>query len=315
MEQRTREKASQAVSDILKTAGFDVHHAPSPLDLSAVRRNSHILVLCTDDQEVAGKFSDTEFTIKTEQGDAICEKLLVTFNPSIASDECIVWYPEEFALFAGEAVLARVLGRTLVLPLNEAEESAQKNRTSSNQESSNNIRIAHLPVKVHRDEAEEMAGIPGVTTLRFLPYWMFKYTSRGSAEFKDQKVLFDGTGSGALNAINGSFTDVNSDSITRREIPSGSDILKPTITRDEAGEKIVQFLIKSMTRRIKIRQVRGDAIFYEEKDLFPDRDNFALEIRELYLPVWQIKGKKIIEINACTGERLKEPLDDGVEVF
>ena len=313
MEQRTREKASRAVSEILKAAGFDVHHAPAPLDLSAIRRNEHFLVLCTDDQEEAAKFSDTEYTIKTEQGEALCEKLLVTFNPSISSEECFVWYPEEFALFAGEAVLARVLGRTLVISQFEACESVQKDGPTFHPE--NSVRIAHLPVKIHRDEAEERAGIPGVTVLRFVPYWMFRYTSRGSAEFKDQRVQFDGSGTGAINAINGSYIKIDGDTLTRREIPPGSEILKPTIIREDAGEKIIQYLISSMTKRIKTRQVSGDAIFYEEKNLAPERENFALEIRELYIPVWQVKGKKIIEINAFSGERLREPLDDGVEVF
>ena len=70
-----------------------------------------------------------------------------------------------------------------------------------------------------------------------------------------------------------------------------------------------------MTRKIRVKQVKGDAIFYEEKNVSPERSHIALELRELYIPVWQIKGKKIVEINAYSGERLREPMDDGVEVF
>ena len=83
----------------------------------------------------------------------------------------------------------------------------------------------------------------------------------------------------------------------------------------EAEEKITGHLIRAMTRRVQIRQVRGDAIFYEEKNLAPDPSSITLDLRELYIPVWQIKGRKIIEINAYTGERLLEPLDDGVEII
>ena len=314
MEQRTREKASRAVSDILKAAGFDVHNAPAPLDLSAIRKNTYLLVKCSDDPDEAGSYSDTEYTIRVGQEEKICEKLLITFNPSINADNCIVWYPEEFAQYAGEAVLARVLGKTLILPLNGSED-AEPYHARSRQRSGDGVRIPHLPVRIHRDEAEEKAGAPGVATLRFLPHWMFRFTCKGSADYKDQVVQFDKTGSGAINAINGALTGIDGDTITRREIPEGSEIAKPSINRTEAEKRITGYLITSMTKRVQIRQVKGDAIFYEEKNLAPEPDNFSLELRELYIPVWQIKGKKIIEINAHTGERLIEPLDDGVEIF
>jgi len=314
MEQRTREKASRAVSDILKAAGFDVHHATAPLDMSAIRKNTYLLVMCTDDPEEAYSYSDTEYTIRVGKEEKVCEKLLVTFNPSITADNCLVWYPEEFALYAGEAVLARVLNKTLVLPLDGMEESSSYKARGSH-ELDTSVRIPHLPVRVHRDEAEEKAGIPGVATLRFLPYWMFRYSCRGCAVYKDQNINFDGDGSGALNAINGALSDIDADTVTRREIPDGSEIAKPSINRDDAEVKITRHLISSMTKRVRIRQVKGDAIFYEEKNLSPDPDNISLDLREIYIPVWQIKGKKIVEINAFTGKRLIEPLDDGVEVF
>ena len=118
-----------------------------------------------------------------------------------------------------------------------------------------------------------------------------------------------------MNAINGSLTDIDPDTVTRRSIPQGSEILRAQIDKDTADEKITCILIKNMTCKVKARQVKGDAIYYEEKNVAPDRSNIALELRELFIPVWQIKGKKIVEINAYTGERLREPMDDGVEVF
>ena len=314
MEQRTREKASRAVSDILKAAGFDVHNAPAPLDLSAIRENTYLLVICSDDPDEVSSYSDTDYTIRVGQEEKICEKLLVTFNPSITADNCIIWYPEEFAQYVGEAVLARILGKTLVLPLN-GDKDPGVYKTQGRERSGDGIRIPHLPIRIHRDEAEEKAGAPGIATLRFLPHWMFRFTCKGSADYKDQVIQFDKTGSGAMNAINGAFTDVDGDTITRREIPEGSELAKPSISRMEAEEKITSHLIRAMTRRVQIRQVRGDAIFYEEKNLAPDPSSISLDLRELYIPVWQIKGRKIIEINAYTGERLLEPLDDGVEII
>jgi len=314
MEQRIREKAVRAISDILKSAGYDVHHASPPIDLSAVSGSTYLVVVSSNDQEEVTRFSETEYTVKGDQGEKICEKLLVTFDPGIEAPDCIIWYAEEFARYAGESTLSKVIGRQLLLPLSDSDEPVH-GRENSDDSTGSGIKIPHLPVRVHREEAEDKAGIPGVATLKFLPYWLYRYTSRGSGKFKEQEVSFDGSGVGALNAINGSEIEVDPDTVTRRSIPPGSEVIRHQIDKETADEKITGNLIRTMTRKVKARQVKGDAIYYEEKNVAPDRSNIALELRELFIPIWQIKGKKIVEINAYTGERLREPMDDGVEVF
>lgn len=47
----------------------------------------------------------------------------------------------------------------------------------------------------------------------------------------------------------------------------------------------------------------------------PDKRNIDIELDEVYVPVWQIRGKKIVEINAYTGEILSVPMDEGVEIL
>lgn len=314
MEQRIREKVVRAVSDILKSAGFDVHQASHPIDLSATMGGTYVVVVCSDDQEEATRFSETEYTVKGEQDEQFCEKLFVTFDHGVEAPDCTVWYMEEFVRYAGESVLSRVLGRQLLLPLKNAPEARQRPGYDEDN-SEEGLKIPHLPIRVHREEAENKAGIPGVATLKFLPYWLFRFTSRGSGTFKDQEVSFDGTGVGALNAINGSLIDVDPDTVTRRAIPQGAEVLKIQIDRSAADDQITGLLIRNLTRKVRVKQVKGDAIYYEEKNVAPDRSNIALELRDLYIPVWQIKGKKIVEINAYTGERLREPMDDGVEVL
>ncbi len=314
MEQRIRERAVRAVTDILKSAGYDVHHAAPPIDLSAMSGSTYLVVVCSDDQEEVTRFSETEYTVKGEQGEKTCEKLLVTFDPGIEAFGCITWYADEFAKYAGESVLSRVLGRPLILPVSESS-TATGGYANQEDTTGTGVKIPHLPVRIHREEAEDKAGVPGVATLKFLPYWLYRYTSRGSAKFKDQEISFDGSGVGALNGINGSLIDVDPDTVTRRGIPPGAEVIRAQIGKEAADETITGLLIQAMTRKVRARQVKGDAIYYEEKSVAPDRSHIALELRELFIPVWQIKGKKIVEINAYTGERLREPMDDGVEVF
>lgn len=66
MEQRIREKAVKAVSDILKTAGYEVHHAAPPLDLSAVKTNTILVVLCSNDRDEIEQFSSTDYSVRTD---------------------------------------------------------------------------------------------------------------------------------------------------------------------------------------------------------------------------------------------------------
>jgi len=47
----------------------------------------------------------------------------------------------------------------------------------------------------------------------------------------------------------------------------------------------------------------------------PERQNIQLEVTSVYVPVWQVRGKKIIEVNATTGEILAVPMDEGVEIL
>ncbi|HEX3001021.1 MAG TPA: hypothetical protein VHN82_01405, partial [Methanoregula sp.] len=122
-------------------------------------------------------------------------------------------------------------------------------------------------------------------------------------------------GWGAINAINGIKIDLDGKQVEEKEIPGGAEVCDPHIRKEEATERIVSELIDRLTQKVRIKQEKGDAIFYEEKVLKPDRKNITVDTKQVYIPVWQIRGKKIVEVNAFTGELLSEPMDEGVEVF
>jgi hypothetical protein len=133
--------------------------------------------------------------------------------------------------------------------------------------------------------------------------------------YKDRRIPFDADGWGAINAINGIKIELDGKQVEESEIPGGSDVSDPHIRKEEATERIVNELIDRLTQKVRIKQEKGDAIFYEEKILKPDKKNITVDTRQVYIPVWQIRGKKIVEINAFTGELLSEPMDEGVEIF
>lgn len=314
MESRIRVRTIKAISDILKTVGYEVHQASPPLDLSGVLEGQYLVVLCSDDPNTAAKYDETEYTIKSEKGDINCNKLLVTYNSGVAADSCIVWHMEEIIKYAGEAASATILGEKLHINLQKGQDVLSQVKISIDT-AEKVIEVPHIPVRIGREDAEERAGLAGLVSLRLLPYWSFKYKIEGNAEFKGEVVIFDGTGTGAMNAINGSLSDIETDAIITTQIPKGADIVFAAIKKDEAINKIKDYLIRINTRQVKLKQIIGDAIFYEEKNLAPERKNISIGLQEVYIPVWQVKGRRIIEINAYTGERLQEPMDDGVEVL
>jgi hypothetical protein len=316
MEQDMREKAKNAMRLILEAARFEVEEVDDPLDLSAVRDNVCLLVLCSNDRTLIGQFDKTNYSLMIDDHEINCKKLLFTLDKEVSTDNCIQWGVDEFVRFTGEAVLADIVGRELALDLTPSKaKKAAAAAAAQQEEEPSGITLPHFPVKLTEQAAIRAAGIQGTAKLRFIPYFLFHYTSSGEQVYKDRRIPFDADGWGAINGINGIKIDLDGKLVEDKEIPGGAEVCDPHIRKDEATERIVVELIDRLTQKVRIKQEKGDAIFYEEKILKPDRKNIAVDTKQVYIPVWQIRGKKIVEVNAFTGELLSEPMDEGVEVF
>jgi hypothetical protein len=316
MEQDMREKAKNAMRLILEAARFEVEEVDEPLDLSAVRDGICILVLCSNDRALIGQFDKTNYSLMIDDHEMTCKKLLFTLDKEIATENCIQWGVDEFVRYTGEAVLADIVNRELALDLTPAKvKKAAVAAAAPAEEESSGISLPHFPIKLTEQAAIRTGGVQGTARLRFIPYFLFHYTSSGEQVYKDRRIPFDADGWGAINAINGIKIDLDGKMVEDKEIPGGAEVCDPHIRKDEATERIVTELIDRLTQKVRIKQEKGDAIFYEEKILKPDRKNITVDAKQVYIPVWQIRGKKIVEVNAFTGELLSEPMDEGVEVF
>ena len=317
MEHDMREKARNAMRLILEAARFEVEEVDEPLDLSAVRDSTCLLVLCTNDSDLIGQFDKTNYSLMIDDHEMACKKLLFAVDKEIVTENCIQWGIDEFVRYTGEAVLADILGRELALDLTP---SKGKKITSTvpdetKKEEPSGIILPHYPVKITEQAAMRIGGVQGTAKLRFIPYYLFHYTSNGEQVYKDRRIPFDAEGWGGINAINGIKIDLDEKLVEENEIPGGAEVADPHIRKDEATERIVSELVDRLTQKVRIKQAKGDAIFYEEKILKPDKKNITVDTKQVYIPVWQIRGKKIVEINAFTGELLSEPMDEGVEIF
>jgi hypothetical protein len=314
MEHDMREKAKNAMRLILEAARYEVEEVDEPLDLSAVRDGTCLLVLCSNDRDLIEQFDKTNYSLMIDDHEMNCKKLLFTMDKEIATENSIQWGVDEFVRYTGEAVLADILDRELSLDLTPTK--AKKAAVSAaKEEEPSGITIPHLPIKITEQAAIRTSGIQGAAKLRFIPHFLFHYTSSGEQIYKDRRIPFDADGWGAINAINGIKIDLDGKQVEETEIPGGAEVCDSHIRKDEASERIITELIERLTQKVRIKQEKGDAIFYEEKILKPDRKNITIDSNQIYIPVWQIRGKKIVEVNAFTGELLSEPMDEGCEVF
>lgn len=320
MEHDMREKAKHAMRLILEAARFEVEEVDDPLDLSAVRDGTCLLVLCSNDRDLISQFDKTNYSLMIDDQEMTCRKLLFSIDKDIVTENCIHWRVEEFVRYTGEAVLADILDRELSLDLSPSKGKKTAGAAAVVQEApqkevSSGITIPHYPIKISEQAAIRTGGVQGTAKLRFIPYYLFHYSSSGEQIFKDRRVPFDADGWAAINAINGIKIDLDDKLVEETEIPSGAEVSDSHIRKDEATERLVNELIDRLTQKVRIKQEKGDAIFYEEKILKPEKKNISVDVRQVYIPIWQIRGKKIVEVNAFTGELLSEPMDEGVEIF
>ena len=312
-----REKARNAMRLILEAARYEVEEVDEPLDLSAVHDSTCLLVLCSNDANVISQFDKTNYSLMIDDQEMNCKKLLFTLEKGITTENCIQWGISEFVQYTGEAVLADIVGRELALDLTptKVKKAAIAAAAAPVEEEASGITLLHFPIKLSEQAAVRTAGIQGTAKLRFIPHFLYHYQSSGEQVYKDRRIPFDSEGWGAINAINGIRIELDGKQVEDKEIPGGAEVCDPHIRKDEATERIVTELIDRLTQKVRIKQEKGDAIFYEEKVLKPDRKNITVDAKQVYIPVWQIRGKKIVEVNAFTGELLSEPMDEGVEVF
>ncbi len=311
MDNSIRRRAIREIRIILETAGYDVEEEGDPFDLSALLGKECILALCTDDPDLARHFDQKPFILEEEGEKIRCKKLILTQNRLISPDEGILWNLADLGRYAGEASVARITGERYSI------QWTQPGKQEQNQVRQKPIpgHISCLPVHISKKDAISISGEKGEARLRLIPHWAYRYTCAGHASYKGKHINFDAARTGAISAINGLPQDIDPDEATESEILPDAELVRPSIAAKEAEEMIITSIISSLAKRVRIKTESGDAIFSEEKTFKPSREQIERTIWLLYVPVWQVRGRHIVEVNATTGEILSEPMDEGVELL
>ncbi|MDR3102159.1 MAG: hypothetical protein LBU24_02840 [Methanocalculaceae archaeon] len=299
---------------VLETAGYDTEGEQGLFNLSAIRGKKCLLVLCSDDINLLQRFDMTPYTIMLEDTKVMCDKLIFTGNTDFRPKEADIWSREQLERYIAAATMARIYSEQF--DLDELLPVVSDTAAPPLLPLSGVVRDLLLPIRITGRDAVKIAHQEGPMVLRMIPYWYYQYTSRGEAGYKGKVVNFEDEGSGWVNAINGLAADFGEVVPVPGMVPADADVMSPVNSKTEITERVCEDLMQKLTKRVRIKTVSGDAIFAEEKEFRPSRDDIKVTVEKVYVPVWQIRGKKdIVEVNAYTGEELTVPSDEGCEVF
>ncbi|MBT8508240.1 hypothetical protein AZH53_07465 [Methanomicrobiaceae archaeon CYW5] len=305
-------RAQEIVQWILNAAGYDVDEGDGRHDLSAFNDRECVVILCSDERNRIEEFAWLKYRISSDSGPEECRKLLVTGAAGVDTGNCTVWNEEDLARQAAKATLSYVQGERPVLTFDAPVTRRVINTVAEEEET---VDIPHLPVTISQEKAVKIAGIRGAAECRFIPYWVFELESTGEIVYKSHVISFDKKKVGTISAINGLPGDFTADIIDNTPVPASAQILTPKFSKTEAAEQLIAELIKELSKTVRVSQPQGDTICYEDREFRPERSDITVDLSLVYVPVWQIRGNRIVEVNAYTGDILEVPMDDGVEVL
>jgi hypothetical protein len=123
-------------------------------------------------------------------------------------------------------------------------------------------------------------------------------------------------GKGFLNALNKAREDMEIEGLgTPTRIPAVEyEVKRPNVDKKVAEKILLDLIIQENTREMKFNNLEGQAIIYEQRSIKPKPEEIELKMELVYVPVWEVKGKRnSLEINAYNARILEEPIDEDAE--
>lgn len=318
------DQAIAEISLILQTAGYDCETVNEVFQISAIKGNKCVIVLCSDDIDALLRFDMTPYSINLDGSKVPCDKIIFSGNASFRPKNSVFWTLEKLLTIIAAAAKARICVLPFDVDVAVSSSAAVIADVSSAyaepkvQKSSASVSIdSMLPIRYDAKAAARIARQEGSTILQMIPYWKYTYKSSGTVSYKGKRASFDSEGTNWVNGVNGLEGKFASDAVPiSGEVDGNAEIVSPKMQKKEFEEMIMASLIKTLTRRISVNVSAGETIFTEDKEFKPSEDNIILKVEMVYVPVWEICSKKdFYEVNAFTGELLDVPSGEGIEIY
>lgn len=182
------------------------------------------------------------------------------------------------------------------------------------------LNIQSVEPKISKDQAIIIAkpylSSPKNAILKFVPFWKYSYSVEAEKRFRSKVVNITGEGKGFLNALNKSKEnmDIGGFSIPTRIPAVQYEVKRPNVDKKQAEKVLLDLIIQENTREMRFNNLEGQAVIYEQKNISPKTDEIELNMDLVYIPVWEVKGKRnSLEINAYSASVLEEPVDEDAE--
>lgn len=211
--------------------------------------------------------------------------------------------------------------RTLQKPVEERKPLKRlENDEVSRIEPYDMLNIQSVEPRISKDQAIIIAkpylSSPKDVLLKFVPFWKYSYSVEAEKRFRSKVMSITGEGKGFLNALNKSKENIEIEGIgipTRIPVVQ-YEVKRPNVDKKQAEKILLDIIIQENTREMRFNNLEGQAIIYEQKSISPKADEIELDMDLVYIPVWEVKGKRnSLEINAYNASVLEEPIDEDAE--
>ena len=164
--------------------------------------------------------------------------------------------------------------------------------------------------------AKPYISSPREAVLKFVPFWRYRYSVEAEKRFKSKVLSIVGEGKGFLNALNKSKEEMEIEGLAvPTRIPAVQyELKRSNMDRKQAEKILLGLIIEENTREIHFNNTEGQAVIYEHRSFSPRSEEIRLDIELVYIPFWEVKGKRnSLEINAYNAKVLEEPVDEDAE--
>ncbi len=182
------------------------------------------------------------------------------------------------------------------------------------------LNIHSVEPKISKDQAIIIAkpyvSNPKEAILKFVPFWKYRYNVEVEKKFRSRVLSIAGEGKGLLNALNKSREEMKIEGFdVPTRVPAVKyEVKRPNMDRKQAQKIILDLIIEENTREMRFNNMEGQAIVYEVRSLSPRPEEVELDFELVYIPIWEVKGKRnSLEINAYNGKVLEQPMDEDAE--
>lgn len=186
--------------------------------------------------------------------------------------------------------------------------AAGKESSQKEYEKTIKVMLRSVPINIEKQDsfsiAEAKIGMPRSQALKFIPVWYYGYSFNVQKKYKSRVVDLSGAGEGFIHAITGEiflnkFRDIQENTLMPTQ---NYEIQQPLVKKNDALAKIMSYIIREYTKEVRLNEMIGDTIIFENRMFAPDPAEIDLKMDILYIPVWELKGKReIIDINGYDG--------------